>query len=674
MATITHITDKDSPLFASGDQFVSGQKIFLIQPNKAFWVDSENLDSAHGWLYIDQSSTAIGYHNHGVVIDDSQVQMIGLTNFDDIAQFIGNGKILFVGNEDYGTQLDGNKSGIKLNTFQNPTDITIRTDFVGGNYDDIISIHHSYYTAQLFGESINAATELGDQIVIYQTGSLYGIPNSKGPYLRLGTHNIISEKSDSKLGIGTLFPQEKVHISGGNLRVEGDVLANNLYTKDNPSGFITGIDLSNYATVSNLQLTGKNLNDKINSLSGVAVLIYGDQIINGTKRFNENVYIKNLFVTGTETIVSTTNFNVQSPYLILNLTGGAVDGGIFFVTGSGLTGINDYGPIIGFDHSKNFKFGVARRSDDLSTLNDIAAIQDITNYSGFVDNKYYPRSNPSGYVTKSNGQFDDRPTVNGTGILLSGEAAQLPDTIVYNSGDQTISGVKNFQNDVQLNTINGNTSFGIYKYNLSIKCQDQYLKQEQELSNFANTVSGIKNANIVNFYFSDGNINPDGRKRTLKVNPGILVDHNGDSPNRNLIKFPDESIYSGKAIRKVRYNSTIGNGYERINLTNLSFETNPATIRPLTRRLETFYDISVPSGGGVRALYFNMPTSQNFVQGLYMNLRFNFEADSSPCVISGYSAYGLIFLLTGANYNFVQKERVILINKGTAPYYEFIHW
>jgi hypothetical protein len=43
--------------------------------------------------------------------------------------------------------------------------------------------------------------------------------------------------------------------------------------------------------------------------------------------------------------------------------------------------------------------------------------------------------------------FTSRPTVNGTGVLLSGEAAQLPDTIVYTTGAQTISGLKVFSNN-----------------------------------------------------------------------------------------------------------------------------------------------------------------------------------------------------------------------------------
>ena len=44
------------------------------------------------------------------------------------------------------------------------------------------------------------------------------------------------------------------------------------------------------------------------------------------------------------------------------------------------------------------------------------------------------------YVTKFNGQFSNRPTVNGTGILLSGEEARLPNTILYTTGNQIKSG------------------------------------------------------------------------------------------------------------------------------------------------------------------------------------------------------------------------------------------
>ncbi len=428
--------------------------------------------------------------------------------------------ILNKDNEDYGTFIEGNKSGIKISTFQQPTDLNFRNDFIGGDQNIIIALRNDFNTNKLFyGESpqvysINTYDPFtnefneGDQIIIYDTGTQYGISKSRGPYLRLGKHNIISEKPESKVGIGILFPAEKVHISGGNLRVEGNVFANNLYTKDNPSGFITGVDLSAYvtkssgtftnrptvngtgvllsgeaaglpttivyttgnqtisgtknfvtrpqvnnigvvisgeaypasnpsgfingvdlspyATVTNLNLTGSNLqnqinnlnntyatdaelsgvnntlNTKINSLSGAAVLLYGNQTIDGTKTFRNSVYIHDLYVTGTEFIANVENNFIESPYILLNLTGGAVDGGIFFVTGTGLTGVNDYGPIIGFDHTDKFKFGIARRSDDLSTLDSIAGISDITDYSGFANNNFYLKSNPSGFVTNTN--------------------------------------------------------------------------------------------------------------------------------------------------------------------------------------------------------------------------------------------------------------------------------
>ena len=237
---------------------------------------------------------------------------------------------------------------------------------------------------------------------------------------------------------------------------------------------LSGTLTSTYATINNLASTGStlatdlastglNLDTKINSLSGSSVLLYGDQSVGGVKTFRDNVYINNLFVTGTETIVNTPQINIASNYLLLNLTGGAVDGGIFFVTGVGLTGVNDTGPIIGFDHSNKFKFGVSTRNSDHSTLPDIASVQDIQAYSGVADNKFSTITNlastgstlndsisslsgalTGNYVTKSNGQFTNRPSVNGTGVLLSGEAAALPTTIVYTTGNQTISGTKIF--------------------------------------------------------------------------------------------------------------------------------------------------------------------------------------------------------------------------------------
>ena len=64
----------------------------------------------------------------------------------------------------------------------------------------------------------------------------------------------------------------------------------------------------------------------------------------------------------------------------------------------------------------------------------------------------YPNTNPSGYVPSSGASFITLPTVNGTGVLLSGQAAALPSGILYNTGDQNISGLKTFSNALTLSS------------------------------------------------------------------------------------------------------------------------------------------------------------------------------------------------------------------------------
>lgn len=228
---------------------------------------------------------------------------------------------------------------------------------------------------------------------------------------------------------------------------------------------------------------------------------------------------------------------------------------------------------------------------------------------------------------------NQRLLVNGTGVLLQGESA---------------TGL-----------------LGIYNYTFDDDDLHSYLQQEAKLNN-SPFITGIKNKDIINFYFGDPNPYPQQRM-SLKVNPGILVDHGNEPSNRNLVKFGDNTPYSGKAVRKIRYNSTIGNGYEYINLVNNDV-TNCAIIKPKTRRLETFYDVNVPSGtSSPRILKFQTPDSHPFVQGHVMNFKFNFKASNTPSIIEaveelGPSNYRTIFTITGTNYDFVQKQRVIMVH------------
>jgi hypothetical protein len=268
------------------------------------------------------------------------------------------------------------------------------------------------------------------------------------------------------------------------------------YPRTNPSGYITGVDLSfsgNYYTK--------------NESESRYVNTTGAETILGDKTFHDKVYINNLYVTGLETIINTTNTNVASNYLLLNLTGGAVDGGIFFITGSGLSGINDSGAIIGFDHSDKFKFGIATRASDLSTLDTIASYEEVTGISGGLQTQistlnsatgsyvlnsqtgqFYANSNPSGfitgvdlssyatqtYVTGISGELQTQITNlnNATGsYVLNSQTGDFYansnpsgfitgiENIVFITGDQTISGIKTFSTGVNVTgdvNINGN--------------------------------------------------------------------------------------------------------------------------------------------------------------------------------------------------------------------------
>ena len=51
--------------------------------------------------------------------------------------------------------------------------------------------------------------------------------------------------------------------------------------------------------------------------------------------------------------------------------------------------------------------------------------------------------------------------VNNTGVLLIGEAAQLPSTIVYTTGDQIISGIKTFAEGINLDSIDSLNLSGV---------------------------------------------------------------------------------------------------------------------------------------------------------------------------------------------------------------------
>jgi len=125
------------------------------------------------------------------------------------------------------------------------------------------------YETNRVGESINSQN-LERELKIWETGGYFG--NTLNKIARFGASGILlAEGYSNRVGIGTLFPQEKVHISGGNLRVDG------------------GASFSNRPTVNGVGvlLVGEAAGG---SVSGV-VYTTGNQTISGTKTFVSNTVL-----------------------------------------------------------------------------------------------------------------------------------------------------------------------------------------------------------------------------------------------------------------------------------------------------------------------------------------------------------------------------------------------
>ena len=231
-----------------------------------------------------------------------------------------------------------------------------------------------------------------DSMSIQGTRELYA--NNITAYFKdINANNIYAQTGDfNGLDLNNV---DNLLISGIDIYVEnGNVsLTNTPTVRGNP--VLTGVDLTQYATISNLNLTGANLNNKINTLSGVSVLTYGAQNIYGNKTFYDNIFINNLTVTGTQTIANVINTNIESNYLLLNITGGAIAGGIFFITGTQGSGL---GPIMGYDLSNNkFKIGTGSRDGGITTLDNIATENFVNTNAVLISDNQIISGNKSFY-------------------------------------------------------------------------------------------------------------------------------------------------------------------------------------------------------------------------------------------------------------------------------------
>lgn len=149
----------------------------------------------------------------------------------------------------------------------------------------------------------------------------------------------------------------------------------------------------------------------------------------------------------------------------------------------------------------------------------------------YVGNNYYPLSNPYNYISSnaalvySTGNqnisgvknFYTRPTVNGTGVLLIGESSGANvnlQNVVYTTGNQQINGTKNFADGIQAGsfygdfcTLQANSTFvkisSENEYGLSFSPNNFYLiNQSGFIDLFSGRISGFGNISAKEIYQS----------------------------------------------------------------------------------------------------------------------------------------------------------------------------
>ena len=244
--------------------------------------------------------------------------------------------------------------------------------------------------------------------------------------------------------------------------------------------------------------------------------------------------------------------------------------------------------------------------------------------------------------------------------------------IVYNTGNQNISGNKTFLNNFIVSgtgstfpilritgvndiSINGNNSFGNYIIR-EFKTNSQLFKTNYlRNTGFQNIqISGLKTNNTINV-FADDPLLPGQEPNILTKSYQYIMVDGPIANSRNAINITT-GIYSGKGLRRFKTGPTIANGYKVIP----SLQFGGALVTPKQKYLETVYNITVESGqGAIRPLTFNTPnitTANNPI----ITLKFNFQADTGVCIVSGrYQDSTPIFTITGANYNFIQTDRLM---------------
>ena len=286
--------------------------------------------------------------------------------------------------------------------------------------------------------------------------------------------------------------------------------------------------------------------------------------------------------------------------------------------------------------------------------------------------QFYPRSNPSGfitgvdlsaYVTKSSGAFTNRPTVNGTGVLLSGEVAGLPTTILYTTGNQIKSGRLIIGNDA-ISIVDPNS-----QYTLSLQTNSPATWLEILNNSGANkgVFFGIQDNDFEQYNWQGGDItfftaeNVEAGYARLTIKNDGKVGIGTSSPSEKLevagnIKASGASFNhrptvngSGVLLSGEAYPSNNPSGF--ITGVNLSSYATIANLNAVSGALQTQIN-NISGGGSITGDYYPNSNPSGFITGVDLST----YATNSNLFLTGQNLDNKINSLSG----YVEEENILV--------------
>ena len=355
-------------------------------------------------------------------------------------------------------------------------DAVINTLGVGDAPDANIDLHVKSTSAKFLVENTLAGGEwvrfsagtVGTSMKFSNTAS-FGI----GPVASKTDQNVVNDfymNSAGNIGIGTDAPSTKLHVNGA------------LQIGSTPTySFSRSIKLLDDGVQYGARVSLVGTDD--DGYPGLEMVTDGNLSKRTLIRHEgegSNDYGLSFYTTNNSVVSESVRFNgdgsvgigTSSPSEKLDVRGDALISGVLNIRdisqnsnksitadGNNLTFSNVHG-IFGYSIGLRGNRGSTLGMESAGSILDISAPSDITLTPGGVtdiqsDLNVYGNTITTGDLTVSgNSFFQNRPTVNGTGVLLSGEGGGgAVENVVYTTGDQEVSGIKNFSETLKAGKI-----------------------------------------------------------------------------------------------------------------------------------------------------------------------------------------------------------------------------